>query len=139
MTAALLKDVCSCPFQVDILVVVLHIVFVPQNTCTVNVDHVPPSSYRFETKPKPIAKDFTELLVIQTADPFQEYIGLSSSTCEQPAATTVHLAQEKYYAVCCHRLVRGESSGVSVIHSASLPIYFKSCEFHRVYMYISTV
>lgn len=96
------------------------------DTCSIEITHEPSSTYKFETKPKPVAIDFTELLVIQTADPFLEYFGLSSSTCEQPLQTTAYLLAGKYYAACSYRLIRGEWSGLSVIHSASLPVFFKS-------------
>ncbi|KAK7494294.1 hypothetical protein BaRGS_00014397 [Batillaria attramentaria] len=98
-----------------------------KSACTQEVTHTPPLSYKFGVMPNPIAIDFTELLVLQRAEPFQEFFSLSSSTCEQPAVNTANLVPAKYYAASSYRLTKGESSGVFVIHSATSPVFFKAC------------
>ena len=87
-----------------------------------------PDNYTFSTLPKPISKDFTELCVLQTAEPFREYFSLSTSTCDQPASFQAHLLPGMYHAACSFRLTHVPISGTYSLALATPTVFFKACE-----------
>ena len=94
----------------------------------VMMTHRGPDGYTFSTAPKPIAKDFTELCVLQTAEPFVEHFSLSTSTCDLPASYQAHLSPGTYHAVCSYRLTHGPASGTYSLASATPTIFFRACK-----------
>ncbi|KAL8603394.1 hypothetical protein ACOMHN_004245 [Nucella lapillus] len=82
--------------------------------------------YAFSTAPAPVGTDFTELCVLQQADPFREYLALSTSSCDRPAAFQAGLSPGQYYGVCSYRLALSSVREVFAVTAATPSAFFKA-------------
>ena len=110
---------------------IFHPSFIQSCGSSLKMKHTHPDNYTFSTLPKPISKDFTELCVLQTAEPFREYFSLSTSTCDQPASFQAHLLPGTYHAACSFRLTHAPISGTYSLALATPTVFFKACECLR--------
>lgn len=95
---------------------------------SVNTSYSGNNSYSLSTLPTPVARHFTELCVLQTANPFHEYFAMSSSSCDHPATFTAQLAPGNYHAVCSYRLTNGPVAGTFPVDSATPAAFFTACK-----------